>query len=124
MNIRTLTAKDRIIAVIDSDSPVLTDVQSGLDLIATLWHEVDGVNAIILPKAAIDEAFFELRTGIAGGILQKLINYRTKMAIVGDFSGYTSKALADFIRECNRGHDFFFVSTEEEAVSMLSAARG
>lgn len=60
---------------------------------------------------------------MAGEILQKFINYRVKAAIYGDYSRYTSKPLRDFIYESNNGHDFFFVSTKEEAVQKLTDAR-
>ena len=33
-----------------------------------------------------------------------------KLAIIGDFSGYTSKPLRDFIYESNNGNQVFFVS--------------
>ena len=63
---------------------------------------------------------FVLSTRIAGEILQKFINYQFKFAIVGDFSGYTSKPLKDFIYESNKGRDIFFVSSEEDAIEKLS----
>lgn len=44
----------------------------------------------------------------AGEALQKLINYRFKIAIFGDQSHYTGKPLKDFMRESNRGRDVFF----------------
>ena len=47
-------------------------------------------------------------------------NYQFKFAIVGDFSGYTSKPLKDFIYESNKGRDIFFVSSEEDAIEKLS----
>ena len=61
-------------------------------------------------------------SGLAGEILQKFVNYRLKVAIVGDYSRYTSKPLHDFIRESNRGRDVFFVSTIEDAVELLTKA--
>ena len=45
-----------------------------------------------------------------------------KLAIIGDFSGYTSKPLRDFIYESNNGNHVFFVSSEAEAVEKLSRA--
>lgn len=52
--------------------------------------------------------------------MQKYINYGGRIAIYGDYSHYTSKPLKDFIYESNKGKDVFFVSTEEEAVDMLT----
>ena len=71
-------------------------------------------------KDALTPDFFVLSTRIAGEILQKFINYQFKFAIVGDFSGYTSKPLKDFIYESNKGRDIFFVSSEEDAIEKLS----
>ncbi len=49
--------------------------------------------------SSICDDFFDLSTRLAGEILQKFINYHVKIAIIGDFSIYTSKSLKDFIYE-------------------------
>lgn len=109
------------VAVIRSDTPVITDTRSALDLLMQARHET-GCDRIAIHKAAITEDFFVLRTGIAGEILQKCINYHFKFAVFGDFSGYTSNALKDFIYESNRGKDIFFLPTEAAALEKLSEA--
>lgn len=45
------------------------------------------------------------------------------MAIVGDFSSYTSKPLKAFIIESNRGNNVFFVETKDEAIEKLSKTK-
>lgn len=50
-------------------------------------------------------------------VFQKGYGYR--LAIIGDFSGYTSKALHDYIYECNNGKHLNFVADEDEAVRKL-----
>ena len=107
------------IARVRSKEPVLTDAGSMLDLMATVRYETL-CNKIAIDKSAVAENFFILSTGVAGEILQKCVNYRLKLAIIGNFSAYTSKPLKDFIYESNKGRDFFFVSTEEEAIQRLS----
>ena len=119
MKITTIKEKNVEIAVVNSSEVLITDVQSALDFMATVNYEV-GCHRIILNKSAICEEFFNLRTGIAGEILQKFINYQVKIAIVGDFSVYTSKSLKDFIYESNIGKDIFFLSNEKQAVDRLS----
>ena len=61
--------------------------------------------------------FFNLRTGLAGELLQKLVNYHLKLAIVGDISAHIEKseALKALVRESNRGRDVRFVATVEDA---------
>lgn len=115
----TIVKKNGIeVASVESSDLLITDVQSALDLMATVRYEV-GCNRIILNKSVICDEFFDLKTRIAGDILQKFINYQTKIAIVGDFSIYTSKSLKDFIYECNNGKDIFFLRDEEEAIEKL-----
>lgn len=108
-------------AHVTSDEVLIRDAQSALDLIATVRYE-SGCDRIALEKQTLDESFFVLRTGVAGEVLQKFINYHAKLAIIGDHTHYTSKPLKDLIFECNRGRDIFFVATPEEAAEKLCRA--
>ena len=119
MIIEKLHRRGTDIAVIYSDEIIITDAPAALDLAMTVKYET-GSARIVLSKALFCEAFFVLSTGLAGEVLQKWTNYRIKAAVYGDFSHYTSKALQDFIRESNRGTDFFFTASKEEAVERLS----
>lgn len=107
------------IAVVSGPEKVIVDSQSALELAMSVQYEA-GVHRIVLDKKVISEDFFILSTGLAGDILQKWINYHVKVAVYGDYSRYTSKPLKDFIYESNRGKDFFFVSTKEEALQKLA----
>ena len=108
------------IAVVSSEELLITDVQSALDLVMTVSYETGCAN-IVLNKEAVAEDFFVLSTCLAGEILQKFINYGVRFAIYGDFSGYTSKPLKDFIYESNNGRDIFFTASLEKAVEKLTA---
>ncbi|TXK81833.1 DUF4180 domain-containing protein [Paenibacillus sp. N3.4] len=119
MKITKIIENDVEIAIISSSEMLITDAQSALDLIATVNYE-SGCNRIILNKSAICEDFFNLTTRLAGEILQKFINYHVKIAIIGDFSEYSSKSFKDFIYECNKGKDIFFMSDEKQAIHKLS----
>jgi hypothetical protein len=111
MKINLIKENGIAIAVIKNKEILITDTQSALDLIASVQYET-GCNRIILNKSAIGEDFFHLSTRLAGEILQKFINYYVKIAIIGDFSVYTSKSLKDFIYESNKGRDIFFLPDE------------
>jgi hypothetical protein len=113
-----ILGKKNDIALIVSDEIVIKDTQSALDLIASVQYETD-CDKLIVNKSCVADDFFILSTGIAGEILQKFINYRKKIAIVGDYSKYTSKPLKDFIYESNNGNSIFFVSSIEEALLKL-----
>ncbi len=119
MTIRTTTKNGIVCAIVESDAIVITDTQSALDVLLSAKYEA-GTKNIVMNKNLIAEDFFILSRGLAGEILQKYINYGGRIAIYGDYSHYTSKPLKDFIYESNRGKDVFFVSTEDEAVEMLT----
>ena len=123
MMIHTTEANGEKIAWLDSGEPVIRDAQSALDLMMTARYET-GCSRLAVSKTAVAEDFFILSTGLAGDILQKLINYQMKIAIWGDFSGYTSRPLRDFMFESNNGNDVFFVPTRDEAIERLSRAGG
>lgn len=119
MEISVIKVNNVIIASIRNNEILIKDVESALDLMATVRYETD-CDRIILNKSAISEDFFDLSTKLAGDILQKYINYQMKIAIVGDFSVYNSKSLRDFIYECNNGKDIFFLQDENKAIEKLS----
>lgn len=118
MECKTL-GKQNDIALVISDEVVIKDTQSALDLIASVQYETD-CDKIIIDKSCVAEDFFILSTKMAGEILQKFINYRKKLAITGDYSGYTSKALKDFIYESNKGNSIYFLQDIDQAVLKLS----
>lgn len=121
MNIKKITSGGSEIAVVNSDTVCISDVQSALDFMMSVNYET-GSHSIIINKEAIIEDSFILSTRLAGEILQKFITYHFRLAIVGDFSDYTSRPLKDFIYESNRGKDIFFVSSEEEAIKKLGGS--
>lgn len=108
------------IAEVVSDQIVINNVYDGLNLMANLYYQ--DYDRIILHEKNITAAFFDLSTRIAGEILQKFSNYRVRLAIVGDFSRYTSrsKSLKDFIFESNKGNQVHFVASLPEALQVLS----
>lgn len=120
MNLQKVEKDGVRCAVVHSDQPIVTDAQSALDLLMTARYELDTKN-LVIDKALVAEDFFILSTGLAGEILQKLVNYGGRIAIFGDYSRYTSKPLRDFIYESNKGRNVFFVSTLDEAVAKLAA---
>lgn len=106
------------ISIVSGEKPLITDAQSALDLIASVGFE-HNVIKIAIHKAAFCEDFFRLATGLAGEVVQKFVNYGYRLAVIGDFSRYTSKPLHDYIYECNNGKHINFVKDEAEALRKL-----
>lgn len=119
MKFEKIDCGNKVVAVVSSDSKVITDVNSALDLLMSAKYEA-GTKYIVVDKKLVIEDFFILSSGLAGEILQKYINYGGKIAIYGDYSHYTSKPLKDFIYESNKGRDVFFVATKEEAIQKIT----
>ena len=122
MNIEYVKVNGTDIAAVSGDTAEITTTQAALDLAMTMKYE-SGAERIAIDKRVLGEDFFILSTGMAGEILQKYVNYQAKLAIYGDYSHYTSKPLHDFIYESNKGRDFFFVESREEALRKLAEAR-
>ncbi|MFD0751621.1 DUF4180 domain-containing protein [Mucilaginibacter calamicampi] len=106
------------ITEIIADGIIINNVEDGTDLVGNIRYQ--GYDKVIIRKANITPDFFDLKTKLAGEILQKFSNYRVRVVILGDFSKVESKSLQDFIRESNRGKLVNFLSSKEEAVSRLS----
>ena len=106
------------IAEIMSGDLLINDTQDALDIMAESSSR--GANKMILLEKNLTAEFFDLKTGIAGNILQKFTNYNVRLAIVGDFSKYSSESLSDFIFESNKHGRINFVNSIEEAYKKLS----
>jgi hypothetical protein len=111
------------------DVPVLMCASEGeaigserdiLDLIGDAGYQ--GAQWVVIPAERLGEAFFQLRTRVAGEITQKFANYRVGMVVLGDISRHTtaSSALRDFVRECNRGRQTWFLADVEELRERLN----
>jgi hypothetical protein len=112
------TVKDKIvIAELIEKETIVNEVQDILDLIADAGQNES--NRVIIYEHNLNKDFFDLKTRLAGEILQKISNYRFRMAIIGDFTKYKSRSLQDFIWECNRGKMIAFVSDLKSALEKL-----
>lgn len=118
MNITVDQRGNSKVAIVESSDIIIQDVQDAMDLMASIQYNHE-CSKILINKSNITEEFFELKTRLAGEILQKYVNYGVKLAIVGDFDAYDSKSLKDFIYECNNGKQVFFLSNQEDAIQAL-----
>ena len=84
MKIKTHNINNTKIAEVLSETTIINKIEDGLDLLGNLYYQ--GFDKIVIHEKNITPAFFDLKTGIAGEILQKFSTYRVRLAIVGDFS--------------------------------------
>jgi hypothetical protein len=118
MKIEIIDPEGINIAEFLADGIIIHETQDALDLMAEVSYL--GSGRMILHEKNIDPSFFDLKTRLAGDILQKFSQYRMQLAIVGDFSKYTGKSLRDFIIESNRLGHICFTESPEEAKLKLS----
>ena len=81
-----------------------------------------GAGALLLDDGALPAAFFDLRTGVAGEVVQRLTLYDVRMAAVVPDPAAPSARFQEFAREANRGPRVRFFPTRAEAVAWLEAA--
>ncbi|MBN1952217.1 MAG: DUF4180 domain-containing protein [Bacteroidales bacterium] len=117
MQISIQTHNNVPIAWLEETGYIIRDLEDAVDVLGN--SDYLGARRMILKKEQIDETFFDLKSGFAGEVLQKFSNYRMRLAIVGDFSGYTSKSLRDFINESNRTGHILFVPSMDAAMEEL-----
>ena len=118
MDIKLISINGFNIAEIISNTIELNNEQDALDILANCAYQ--DATSIVMYQENITEDFFDLKTTLAGDVLQKFSNYRVKLAIVGDFLKYSSKSLRDFIYESNKTGRISFVATKQEAIDALS----
>jgi predicted metal-dependent enzyme (double-stranded beta helix superfamily) len=111
------TIGDVTVAEFVADGILLRNTDDARDLLM----QSQRAEWIAVHEKNITPEFFDLRTGVAGDVLQKLVNYQTKFAVIGDISRYTEKseALAALIRESNRGRDIRFADTMEKLLAAI-----
>ena len=109
--------------VCDGDGANLGEYRNLTDLIGDLFS-AGGVQLVAIPLARLGPEFLRLSSGVAGEVLQKLVNYRFRVAVVGDVSAAAtnSEPLRDFVRESNRGATVWFVDDLAELEAKLTAA--
>jgi len=106
------------VLVVDSAGDPIASPQDALDLIGSAFGQAE---VVAVPAERLDERFFGLRSGLAGEIMQKFVNYRVRLVIVGDISEHlgASTALQDLVRESNRGRHVWFVGDLDELDARL-----
>ena len=117
----TETPGNETVAELADDSFIITNADDVPDILGELG--MNNCSRIIIHERNLHKDFFILSTRVAGDILQKFSNYRVRLAVVCDFSKFSSKSLSDFIRESNRGNLVFFTDNAESAYLKLSGGK-
>ena len=112
----------RILEFYVNDAEVSAALDSSTLISLAIEHQAA---LVILPASEINGAFLQLKTGVAGDLIQKFVNYRLRLAIIGDVAAYAeqSTALRAFISESNRGATLWFSPTLADLYARLALER-
>jgi len=81
-----------------------------------------GNRRLLLDVDALPAEFFDLSTGVAGALVQRLTMYEIRMAGVVPDPSIHSRPFQDFAREANAGRSWFrFFPDRAQAVAWLTA---
>jgi len=106
------------IAEVALNSTEINNVDDALDLIGNAGYL--GATAVLLYENVLHPDFFDLKTKLAGEILQKFSNYHMLLGIVGEFEKYNSKSLKDFIYESNTKGKVIFGADAGQVKALLA----
>lgn len=103
-----------------ADGPLIGSEQDALDLMGETYGN-EGIELLLVPASRLHPDFFALRTGMAGAFLQKMQNYRFRVAVVGDISPAVaaSDALRDVVYESNKIGRMLFAADDRELAEKL-----
>ena len=88
------------IAEIKAEGVVIANERDAVDLLGNCNYQ--GAQAAVLYQHQLPPAFFDLKTRLAGEVLQKFSNYASAWRSSAEFSQYNSDSLRRFINESNR----------------------
>ena len=82
-----------------------------------------GASCVVVDTALLEPRFFDLRSGVAGEILQATVTYQLPMAVVGPLPepAASSSAFAALVRESNRGRHHWFAADLHDLETRLHA---
>ncbi|MDM5277511.1 DUF4180 domain-containing protein [Paenibacillus silvae] len=106
----------KYIEVIFAESPFSTE-EDAVNLVA-LCKENES-NLLLLHSQAISEDFFKLRTGVAGQMIQKWINYHVKTAAVIPKEMVNQGRFKEMALESKKSNHFRMFETRDDAENWL-----
>lgn len=99
--------------IVPEDGPPLGTVEAATEMLGdAAWGQVE---LVVIPVARLTDDFFELKTGLAGEVTQKYVNYRLRLAIIGDIESRVAESVSlnAWVTESNRGRQLWFEPTLE-----------
>ncbi len=100
-----------------SDGQLLENDKDFLDIISVCGEHLCA--RLLVHAALLPDEFYDLKTGLAGELLQKLVNYRINAAFIVEAEKAGKGRFNEMMIETNRGWQFFFCHKRDAAVDWL-----
>ncbi|MDU2241507.1 MAG: DUF4180 domain-containing protein [Paenibacillus sp.] len=120
VNYQLVEKNNQTIVVVTSAEPPIATGKDAIRLIEACIEHNAGLLAV--HAEALSEDFFKLRTGVAGEILQKFVNFSLRAAIVAADGSLIKGRMKELLAESNRGNAFRVFATQAEAENWLAGS--
>jgi hypothetical protein len=80
-----------------------------------------GADSLLFDESSLPAEFYDLSSGLAGELLHRLSIYHLRMAAVVPDPTIHSAQFQAFTSEANKGDQFRFFSTRQDAINWLEA---
>ncbi|HVN56683.1 MAG TPA: DUF4180 domain-containing protein [Bacteroidales bacterium] len=96
---------------------ILGSEEEATDIAAFCFENM--TSRLLLSGGNLDDRFFDLKTGLAGAIMQKFSNYQITFAAVIPGEKITGR-FGEMVLEANKGRQFRFTNSRDEAIRWIS----
>jgi PadR family transcriptional regulator, regulatory protein AphA len=117
MNIQKISVDNKSYLECLSDGQVLRTDADILDLVAACGEHL--CDRLMVHAGLLPTDFYDLKTGLAGNLLQKLVNYRLRCAFILDEVLVGNGRFSEMMIESNRGEQFHFCFNVDDARKWL-----
>ena len=117
MNYKVIERDNQKYIECDSVETPLSSEQDAIDLIAACWE--NDTSLVMLHSEVLTDDFFKLKTGLAGQVLQKFMNYHIKVAVIITDDQKIKGKFKELLAEANKRNDFRVFNNVEEAENWL-----
>jgi hypothetical protein len=117
MDAKTITENGITFLEVTKDSGVIATEPDALELVS-LCGELN-INRVILFEENLSPDFFDLKTGLAGGVLLKFSYYQLQVAVVVSQERIGNGHFQEFVMETNRHNQFGVFTKTEDAIFWL-----
>lgn len=83
---------------------VLSSEQDAIELVSACFS--NDIDSLLLHERSVSPDFFNLRTGLAGAVLNKFQTYNIKTALIIQDMGLLEGRFKELVIESNKGNEF------------------